>query len=260
MGKRHQHTQGIGARQVGGRQKEMRILIISEDTKSSVSYFKAMIEDIQAIQNSVVEGVSTQEGVVEGVSSQEQSNDEFVGVSPESEVVGCGMATKRLLKEAKEIRDKEQTPYDSCWLVFDKDDFGDFNQAIREATDAGFKVAWSNESFELWYLLHFRYHNTALGRKECIKALEEEIRKHDPKFKYEKGSTNMYRTLSQCGDQGQAIKRAGRLRDNYTDKDFAKHNPCTRVDELVKELTDPDKRKEILKRSCRTLKRSHRTK
>lgn len=237
MGKRHQRERGFRShRPIGVRQKEIRFLIISEDTKSSILYFKAMIKDIQAIQNSVVEEVST----------QEQSNDEFIGVSPKSKIEGCGMATMRLLEEAKEIRDKEQTPFDSCWLVFDKDSFPDFNQAIREATDAGFKVAWSNESFELWYLLHFRYHNTALGRKECTKALEEEIRERDPKFKYEKGDSDMYTILSQHGDQDQAIKHARKLRGNYTDKNFAKHNPCTRVDELVKVLTDPEERKKIL--------------
>lgn len=242
MGKKHQHKQGNKSRQVGGRQKEVRFLIVSEDTKSSVSNFKAMIKDIQAIKYSVVKGIP----------SQELPSDEHVRVSSKTKVLGCGMATKRLLEEAKDIRDKEQTPFDSCWLVFDKDDFKDFNQAIKEATDAGFKVAWSNESFELWYLLHFRYQNTGLGRKECIKALEEVIRKHDPKFKYEKGNTDMYGILSESGDQSQAIKFAQKLRDSYTDENYASHNPCTRVDMLVKELTDPDRRKEILKRSRRT--------
>lgn len=242
MGKKHQHKQGFGSRQVGGRQKGVRFLIVSEDTKSSVLYFKAIIKDIQAIHDSSVKGVP----------SQEQPNDEFVGVSPETKVEGCGKATMRLLEEAKAIRDEEQTPFDSCWLVFDKDDFKDFNQAIQEATDADFEVAWSNESFELWYLLHFRYQSTGLGRKECIKALEEEIRKYDPKFKYEKGNTDMYGILSESGDQSQAIKWAQKLRDRYMDEDYASRNPCTQVDMLVKELTDPDKRKEILKRSRRT--------
>ena len=48
MGKKKQHKHGFGSRQVGGRQKEVRFLIVSEDTKSSVSYFKAMIKDVQA--------------------------------------------------------------------------------------------------------------------------------------------------------------------------------------------------------------------
>ena len=244
MGKKHQHKQGFGSRQVGGRQKGVRFLIVSEDSKSSCLYFKAMIKDIQAIKHSVVEGVS----------SQEQPNDVFVGVSPETKIAGCGKATMRLLKEAKAIRDEEQTPFDSCWLVFDKDDFKDFNQAIKEATDAGFEVAWSNESFELWYLLYFRYQNTGLGRKECIKVLEEEIRKHAPKFKYEKGNTDMYRILSEHGDQSQAIKFAQKLRDSYTDEDYASHNPCTRVDELVEVLTNSDERKKIYNKGARPTK------
>ena len=231
MGKRHQHTQGFGGRRVGGLGKNVHFLILSEDTESSVSYFNAMIESVQAARHSQVIGIS-------------------------STVKGIGRGTGVLLRKAEakkiEAERKSQIPFDRCWLVFDKDDFKDFNQVIKEATNAGFEVAWSNESFELWYLLHFRYQNTGLGRKECIKALEEVIRKHDPKFKYEKGNTDMYGILSESGDQSQAIKFAQKLRDSYTDENYASHNPCTRVDMLVKELTDPDRRKEILKRSRRT--------
>lgn len=231
MGKKHQYKQGFGSRQVGGLRKNVHFLILSEDTESSVLYFTAMIASVQPARHSQVIGIS-------------------------STVEGVGRGTGGLLKKAKakkiEVERKSQIPFDRCWLVFDKDDFKDFNQTIREAEKAGFEVAWSNESFELWYLLHFRYQSTGLGRKECIKTLEKEIRKHDPKFKYEKGNTDMYRILSEIGDQSQAIKFAQKLRDSYTDENYDSHNPCTRVDMLVKVLTDPEERKKILGEARRT--------
>lgn len=170
----------------------------------------------------------------------------MVGIAKDSVVQGCGMSTTRLLEEAKSIRSRRQISFDRCWLVFDKDDFSDFNRAIKEATDAEFDVAWSNESFELWYLLHFRYHHTAIPRDKCTKALEAEIQKCKPSFRYDKGSSSMHSILAEHGNQGQAIKNAERLRNNYQDTDYSRHNPCTHVDRLIREITDPEERKKIL--------------
>ena len=215
------------SRKASTRDFAIRFLIISEDTKSSTDYFKALINEVQATC----------------------SGSEVVGIAKDSVVQGCGMSTTRLLEEAKSIRSGKQIPFDRCWLVFDKDDFDDFNQAIREATDAGFDVAWSNESFELWYLLHFRYQNTPIARDRCMKDLVREVKKRKPDFKYGKGSSPMHSILAEHGDQGQAIKNAEKLRNSYRDTDYSSHNPCTHVDRLIKEITDPEVRKEILKGS-----------
>jgi len=50
--------------------------------------------------------------------------------------------------------------FDEVWCVFDKDDFPDqdFNQAIVLASAKGFRVAYSNQAFEYWLLLHFNDH------------------------------------------------------------------------------------------------------
>lgn len=215
------------SRKASTRDLAIRFLIISEDTKSSTDYFKALIKEVQAAC----------------------SGSEVVGIAKDSVVQGCGMSTTRLLKEAKKKRDSEQTSFDRCWLVFDKDDFKDFNQAIKEATDAGFDVAWSNESFELWYLLHFRYQNTAIPRDECTKALEKEIQKRKPDFKYDKSSSPMHTILAEHGNQEQAIKNAEKLRNSYQNTTYSNQNPCTHVDRLIKEITDPEVREKILKGS-----------
>ena len=61
---------------------------------------------------------------------------------------------------------KKKQVYDQYWVVFDKDDFStsDFNNAILIAEAAGFQVAYSNQSFELWFLLHFNLHQGEINR------------------------------------------------------------------------------------------------
>lgn len=33
----------------------------------------------------------------------------------------------------------------------------DFNRAIRKARDLGYHCAYSNDAFELWFVLHYQY-------------------------------------------------------------------------------------------------------
>jgi hypothetical protein len=56
--------------------------------------------------------------------------------------------------------------YDENWVVFDKDDSidEDFNHAIELAMKNGFKVAYSNQAFEFWLLLHFNFHSGKMER------------------------------------------------------------------------------------------------
>jgi len=79
--------------------------------------------------------------------------------------ISTGSNTKTLIKRAKrESEDsiKRDESYDQVWCVFDRDSFSkeQFNTAIQMAESRGFQVAWSNEAFELWYVLHFEYLNS----------------------------------------------------------------------------------------------------
>ena len=71
------------------------------------------------------------------------------------QVEGLGINTMSLVHETINLR--EQGDYDQVWCVFDKDDFPDknFNAAIALAKRNRIRVAYSNQSFELWYVLHF---------------------------------------------------------------------------------------------------------
>ena len=66
-----------------------------------------------------------------------------------------------------------QEDYDQVWCVFDRDSWTeeDFNKAIKNAKAQGFGVAYSNEAFELWYILHFEFLNTGIPRTKYLQKL-----------------------------------------------------------------------------------------
>lgn len=131
-------------------------------------------------------------------------------------------------------------PIDSLWVVFDRDAFpsAHFNEAIETCNREHIYCAWSNEAFELWYLLHFQYFESAIGRTQYLDMLTERIQKHlGPSFRYQKNDPNFYKILQTHGNESQAIKNAKRLFDLYEGhRNFADQNPCTSVHILVQEL------------------------
>ncbi|MDR2823957.1 MAG: RloB family protein, partial [Prevotellaceae bacterium] len=68
---------------------------------------------------------------------------------------GIGMNTLSLVEKAIELRYNSVQKFDRVWAVFDKDSFPaeNFNAAISKAKSNNISCAWSNEAFELWYLL-----------------------------------------------------------------------------------------------------------
>ena len=104
-------------------------------------------------------------------------------------------------------------------------------------------VAWSNEAFELWYLLHFVYLYAAISRSDYIKKLENEIRRIDgyANYNYKKNDAGIYSMLQRIAGEPQAKQRAARLQVMFEEtKDYKSHKPCTCVDILVDELEHPD--------------------
>jgi len=65
--------------------------------------------------------------------------------------------------------------YDEIWVVFDKDDFLDFDKAIKFAEKAGINCAFSNEAFEYWFLLHFENKTRLVSRPELNKLLTKAL-------------------------------------------------------------------------------------
>ncbi|MGB0383965.1 MAG: RloB family protein [Ardenticatenaceae bacterium] len=148
-------------------------------------------------------------------------------------VKGTGLNTIGVVDEAIELKDKGN--YDQVWCVFDKDQFPDhkFEQAIRKAKKHDIKVAYSNPSFELWFLLHFPNCPTCHTPKLCEDKLKQRC-KNELGVEYKKNHRKMYELLDI--HQSRAIKCAENLLKRYKPHRPAKDNPCTTVYCLVKEL------------------------
>lgn len=161
----------------------------------------------------------------------------------EVDIHGEGRGTVSLVKQAISIKNKSEKEFDRIWVVFDKDSFADFNDAIRLAAKNKIQCAWSNEAFELWYYLHFQYLDNGVSREQYIDMLEREFQRvlDSPDFRYEKKNPNIYLLLQKHGDESVAMRHAQRLRALYNCTNYASHKPCTMVDVLVEELKNPEK-------------------
>ncbi|WP_009630758.1 RloB family protein [Synechocystis sp. PCC 7509] len=188
------NSQGYSARKVNTREIKQRFLIVCEGAKTEPNYFKSF-----RVPKVVIE------------------------------IQGLGENPSKLVQSANEL--KSQDEYDQVWCVFDRDDWTkeDFNNAISSAKKYGFKVAYSNEAFELWYVLHFEFLNTGIPRNDYIKKLTSLLGK-----KYQKNSTTIYDDL--LDKQDIAIKRAKKLLEEYEPSKPEQDNPSTTVHLLVEQL------------------------
>ena len=156
---------------------------------------------------------------------------------------GTGFNTLSLVKYATKNLPKEFDPnMDEKWVVFDEDSVpkGNFDNAIKKAISEGFKVAYSNECFELWYLLHFSYYDVDNGRDADFKNLMVKLKKLDPKIKITnwrkqgKKFDGIYSILK--SEQSIAIKRAKILFASYNGEPLSQQKPSTTVYLLVESL------------------------
>ncbi|MFM7440671.1 MAG: RloB family protein [Snowella sp.] len=90
-------------------------------------------------------------------------------------------------------------------------------------------TAYSNEAFELWYVLHFEFLNTGIPRDHYIKKMTKLLGK-----KYQKNSDTIYDEL--INKQATAIRNAEKLFASYNSSNPGEDNPSTTVHLLVKEL------------------------
>lgn len=186
----------------------------------------------------VSEGIKTEPLYLNGF--VKKINDKYKGLIRESRIVvyGTGRNTNGLLKFIdKKIEDGTWKKYSSFWLVYDKDDFPydnfDNTQFSAEArTNKEFHVAWSNESIELWFLLHFQDYASNNGRQQYIEKLETLM-------EYTKTREDLYDVLIEKGSLTDAKRRAKTLYKEAMKKGITSPSamvPATRVYELIEEL------------------------
>jgi hypothetical protein len=171
-------------------------------------------------------------------------------VSREVHVVvrGEGKNTTSLVAAAVEHADRASDPFDEVWVVYDHDDFGSqrFNQAEKDVRDLdgrrpeAWHAAWSNQAFEVWYVLHFQFFDAELHRHLVQAKLGELLRAHCRRTDgYAKNDPRMYDLLLPY--QSQAIEHAKRLAMAHEVAPFgdappADADPCTTVFLLVEAL------------------------
>jgi hypothetical protein len=155
------------------------------------------------------------------------------------------------------------------WCVFDRDIESEhekikegntsFNESIKSAIASGLKLAWSNDSFELWVLLHFesieptdvdyknrnKYYERLTEIFKSIPEPNEDLLKalRHASFSYKQDckSENNFRSIVRAEivrNTKLAIKRSEQLAD-YFEKLGSPNNdrvPCTLMHNLIKEL------------------------
>jgi RloB-like protein len=192
-------------------------LIVCEGTKTEPNYFEGMKTNLPPNMLRVADFVAT----------------------------GSGRNTLSVIDEAENLRKQHEEkntiqPIDEVWVVFDRDSFPkqNINNAISKAEQKNLSCAWTNEAFELWYILHFQLVEHRMSRKQYQAFIERELTSRTgKKYTYQKNSPDMFALLMQHGDVQQAIKWADKLAAVFGDRtDYADHNPRTEMHKLVQKL------------------------
>lgn len=193
----------------------------------------------------VCKGEATEPNYFEGL---KQDLPRGVLTAYQIDIEGTGYNTLSLINESlrlKNFYEKNNTrPVDRLWIVFDKDSFtaNDFNNTINRCrlSNPAIGCAWSNEAFELWYLMHFHYYQNAMDREQYKNLIEQNLKPFlGDTYRYKKNDEMMYSLLNEHGSVEKAIHNAKRLSEKYHGReDYAEHNPCTMVWSLVEELME----------------------
>ena len=222
-------------RQKAYKSKVPDVIIACEDSDSSPTYFKQIVSKLR----------------------------EEKRITPDSLVVAKHRHTNPLgvLKDLIEHRcdnGKTYKNFEHKWIVIDRDiarvnggghKKEDFNLALQKAKKDNVKVAYSNDSFELWYLLHFEYRDTAILRDEISDKVIKKIKSINPhKFssldrktiKQKNVTKDIFNALIDLQDI--AVKNAKKLLESYGDShDPESDNPSTTVHLLVEVLKGLDR-------------------
>jgi len=153
------------------------------------------------------------------------------------------------IERRKNLAGLTKREIDEIWVIFDKDD-ADFNQAridrfnraFATASENDFNVAWSNEVFELWFLLHFIDVNpaTPLSRIIVYDKLKNSINNILGVEVIIDGHSNpqIIPYLTSHGSEIDAIKRADALLLHHIGTPPIAANPATKVHLLIQSLRE----------------------
>lgn len=139
------------------------IIIACEDEASAPTYFKMLVKQLRDVKK----------------------------ITPDSFVIAKHTNThptgilEDLVNHKCKFSGKAYKNFQHKWIVIDRDkervDGGghsvqDFNNALVRAKRLKIEVAYSNDAFELWYLLHFNYLDGAISRDDLLTKVIEKLR------------------------------------------------------------------------------------
>lgn len=181
---------------------QTRVLVICEDTKSSLQYLKDAAYHFRAYA--------------------------------EVDIVHCGKNDPlNIVKEAVE----RQRLFDHVYCAIDRDRHENFNEALALAENQKkVSIIASNPCYEFWLLLHFqktRHSYIGVGKKSSGDLLVKDLCKETGMQSYAKGgSENLFEKLLERLPK--ARQRAAQvMAEALNDGDF---NPSTRLHELIEEF------------------------
>lgn len=187
--------------------EQKSVLIALEDTKSSKFYFEELIKDKKL--------------------SGEVLFAKHIGTNPSNVIEAI------VLHLAK----NKETTYEKKWAIFDRDSWSkqDVNSAIYRAKQLDICVGISNESYELWLLLHFEEIRKYTSRQNLNSKLNKYFKDYFG-VDYSKSSQDVYRYI--IGFQKTAILNAENLIKMHISANGAidpeQNNPITFIHQLVK--------------------------
>lgn len=191
-------------------------LFVCEGTKTEPQYLKALIE------------------FANNLSSQSPIN---------SDIRGVGRNTENLIRCVDDFYDyadkfnslKRGLPYAKTFVLFDKDSFkaSQFDNAIKMALARGYIPIWSNECFELWYILHYEYLISDIGRTAYFLKLTELLNE-----KYDKAE-DIFSIIHKPERMKKALNNAKRLAKRF-DENVSPHKkvPCTQMYVLIENIQE----------------------
>ncbi|MEA5260613.1 RloB family protein [Arcicella aquatica] len=184
--------------------------------------------------------------VCEGENTEPSYFKQFRLSSATIKAVGEGYNTTSLVNRALQLANKGK--YEQVWCVFDKDDFNNnsFNDAIKIAEANRFGVAYSNQSFEYWIILHFEDHQGGnMPRIDYDIKINKLLKPYNLKYEGNKSkliTEDIFQLLNDIDtDTGKervklAIKRAERNYNQFDHTNPAIEESSTTVFKLVSEL------------------------
>lgn len=189
--------------------------------------------------------------VCEGRNTEPSYFNQFRLSSATVKPVGEGYNTISLVNRAIQLQQDGQ--YDQVWCVFDADpkpensaQASNFNAAINLAESKGFGIAYSNQAFEYWIILHLSDHQGGgMHRNDYNDKINEYLQPHNVNYDGNNSkiiSEELFEILDGVDEKTDkrrvelAITRAKRNYDKFDHSNPAEEESSTTVFRLVEEL------------------------